>query len=411
MRSVSFSVLRERSLALYVASVTVSTLGSSMASVALAFAVLAIGTPSDLGFVLVAREVPIVAFLLLGGVWADRVSRQRLLVVADVARGLAQGAGALLLLTGTASVWKLAALQVAFGIADAFSRPATVGIVAQIAAPEALQRANSLISLSRSTLRVAGPAAGAAIVVAASPGWALAGDALTFAVSAILLATLRLPGSVRTAGAGVIGDLRDGWREFSSRTWVWVMVVSFGLFQLTAFPALFVLGPYVAKTELGGAGAWGTLLAFSAGGAFLGGLIGLRFRPARPLVTSCLLCVPMAVLLALIGEGVSLWALAPVGMVASGCLDAADIYWQTTLQQKVPAHAISRVASFDWLGSVVLNPIGFALVGPLSDAAGVPATLLGAAALNGAVSIAIASVPAIRAVRPGAEAAVAPAVA
>src|SRR6266850_1322242 len=105
MRSVAFSVLRERNLALYVGSVTVSTLGSSMASVALAFAVLAIGTPSDLGFVLVAREIPIVAFLLLGGVWADRVSRQRLLVVADVARGLAQGAGALLLLTGTASVW------------------------------------------------------------------------------------------------------------------------------------------------------------------------------------------------------------------------------------------------------------------------------------------------------------------
>jgi MFS family permease len=397
-------VLRERNLALYVSSTSVSTLGTAMAEVALAFAVLEIGSPTDLGFVLLAREIPLVVFLLLGGVWADRISRQRVLIAADVLRGSAQATGAALLLTGVASVWRLALLQIVFGVAGAFSRPATVGLIQETVSPGQLQEANALIGLARSSFRVVGPALGGAIVVAASPGWALAADAASFGASALLLAAMRLPmRTVRVAGASVLGDLRDGWQEFTSRTWVWVMVVSFGLFQMTLFPALVVLGPYVAKTELGGASAWGTILAFQAVGAIIGGLVALRVRPGRPLVASALLAVPMAGMLALLGGAAPVWVIAAAGLVAAACLTTTDVFLTTTLQQKVPAHAISRISSFDWFGSVALNPVGYALIGPLSGSIGVSTTLYLAAVLNAAVAIGIALVPSVRAVRPGAE--------
>ena len=406
----SLRVLRERNLALYVGATGVSTLGSAMAEVALAFAVLEIGTPTDLGLVLLAREVPLVVFLLLGGVWADRISRQRLLVAADLLRGGAQAAGAALLLTGLASVWSLALLQIGYGVAGAFSRPATVGLVPQTVSAGHLHEANALIGLARSSLRVVGPALGGAIVVASSPGWALAADAASFAASATLLAAMRLPGGViRAAGAGVLADLHDGWKEFTSRTWVWVMVVSFGLFQLTLFPALLVLGPYVAKTDLGGAGAWGTILSFQAVGGLVGGVVALRVRPRRPLVTSTLICLPMAALLALLGAAAPVWAISAVGLLASACIAVEGVVWFTTLQEKVPAHAISRISSFDWFGSVALNPIGYALIGPLSGAIGVATTLYLAAALNATIAIGVCLVPSVRAVRPGVEPVAAPA--
>jgi MFS family permease len=391
--------LRERNLALLVASSSISTLGSGMAQVALAFAVLKIGSPSDLGFVLLAREVPLVVLVLLGGVWADRVSRQRLLVAGDVTRGSAQALAAVLLLVGTAEVWNLAALQIAYGAAEAFTRPASTGLIQQAVRPQHLQQANALIDLSRSSLRIVGPAAGAAIVVAASPGWALGADAMTFFVSASLLAGMRIPATARVRGKNVLADLRDGWREFTSRTWVWTMVTGFGVFQLSLFPALLVLGPYVAKTELGGAGAWGAILASQAAGAVLGGIAALRFRPSRPLLTSSFLTLPMAALLALLGVAPPVWILCAVGFVASACIATTDILWFTVLQQRVPEHAISRISSFDWFGSVALNPIGYALVGPLADTIGVATTLYAAAAVNAAVAFFITSVPSVLAIR------------
>jgi hypothetical protein len=240
--------LRERNLALLVGSTGISTLGTGMAQVALAFAVLKIGTATDLGYVLVAREIPIVVFLLLGGVWADRVSRHRLLVGGDLISGAAQATGAGLLLVGGATVWNLALLQIAFGVASAFTRPASVGLVPQVVKPEHLQQANALIDLSRSTLRIAGPAIGGAIVVAANPGWALAVDAATFFVSALMRGAMRIPKAAdHVRGVGIVADLRDGWREFVSRSWVWAMVAGFGVFQLTLFPALLVLGPSLRR--------------------------------------------------------------------------------------------------------------------------------------------------------------------
>ncbi len=392
----AFEALGDPNLARYVVAAGVSNLGSGMAQIALAFAVLDLGGPTDLGLVLLAREIPLVALLLLGGVWADRISRRAIMVGADAVRSSAQALTAVLLFTGSAEVWNLALLQIAFGGVDAFSRPAYTGLVQQLVRPEQLQQANALLGLARSTTRIAGPAVGAAIVAAASPAWALAVDATTFAISALLVLSLRLAQSARAAVGSILGDLRDGWHEFTSRTWVWTIVTYFGLFQLTLFPALLVLGPFVAKEELGGARAWGTILALQGVGAVIGGLLALRLTFARPLVASTVLCVPTALLLLLLAVPAPVAVLAAVACVASVGLTLGDTVWFSTFQRHIPEHAVSRISSFDWFGSVALNPLGYALVGPLSDAVGVSTTLLLAGVFNLALAPLLLTVGPVR---------------
>jgi len=388
--------LRERNVRLLVGSGAVDALGNNMSSIALAFAVLQIGRPADLGYVLLAREIPLVVFLLLGGVWADRVSRKALLVFGNLAMGASQAVTAVLFLTHHATVWRVALLQTVFGVAGAFIRPASTGLIAEAISHAHLQEANALLDLSRSSLRVVGPAIGGAIVVAANPGWALAADALSFFVCMSLYAQLRIAAAERPARSRIVHELREGWSEFVGRTWLWTMVVSFGLFQLTMFPALLVLGPTIAKEHLGGAGAWGAVLACQGAGSIAGGLLALRLHPRRPLVAATLLCVPIAFLLALLGAAAPVVVLCVVGFLGAIGLTCGDIVWFTTFQKQVPDHLMSRLSSFDWFGSVALNPLGYALVGPVSVALGVSATLYLAAALNLSVSLLVASTPAIR---------------
>jgi MFS family permease len=390
------NALRERNVRLLVASGAADALGNNMAAVALAFAVLQIGSTADLGYVFLAREIPMVILLLAGGVWADRVSRKALLVFGDLATGSAQAATALLFLTHDATVWRVAVLQTVFGAAGAFTRPASTGLIAQAVTHAHLQEANALLDLSRSTLRVLGPALGGLIVVAANPGWALAVDAATFFVTAALQLQLQIRPTERAARTRMLHELREGWAEFVGRTWLWTMVASFGLFQLTMFPALLVLGPSVAKSHLGGAGAWGLILAFQGVGSIFGGLSALRFQPRRPLVVATLLCVPVALLLALLGAAAPVPVLCAAGLFASWGLTCGDIIWFTTFQLHVPDQLMSRLSSFDWFGSVALNPLGYALVGPLSNVLGIATTLYVAAALNAVISVTVAATPAIR---------------
>lgn len=403
----SLDVLHERSFARYLAAVMVSTLGSGMAMVALAFAVLDFGGATDLGIVLLAREIPVVVFLLLGGVFADRLPRRAILVGSDLVKAAAQVATAFLLFAGTANVWNVALLQTVFGVAVAFSRPATIGLIKEAVSDERLQEGNALAQLSRSVLSIAGPAIGALIVTAGSPAWAIAVDSATFFASAALIASMRLAPMVRVVSASILGDLRDGWREFAERSWAVAMVVSFGLFQLTYFPALLVLGPLVAKEELGGAGAWGTILAVSSAGAVVGGIFALRIRVARPLVACQLWVLPAGLLLAALAVPLSVIAIAVVSFAAGIGFSLGETLWVTALQRNVPEHALSRISSFDWLGSVALNPFGYALIGPIAASIGTSETLAVAAVLNIAVCLGVVLVPSVRGLRTTEPAAVA----
>jgi len=392
----SFDVLHERSFARYLAAVTVSTLGSGMAMVALAFAVLEFGNATDLGIVLLAREIPIVILLLLGGVFADRIPRRTILVGSDLVKGAAQVTTAIVLFSGAANVWNIALLQAVFGVSAAFSRPATVGLVKEAVSDGRLQEANALLGLSSSVLSIAGPAIGALIVAAGSPAWAIAIDSITFFASAALTASMTLTATVRIASASILGDLRDGWHEFIQRPWAVAMVASFGLFQLTYFPALLVLGPLVAKAELGGATAWGTILAVESAGAVVGGMFALRIKVERPLVASELFVLPAGLLLAALAFPLPLIGLAVVSFAVGIGFAVGNTLWITALQRNVPGHALSRISSFDWLGSVALNPIGYALIGPIAAALGTSQTLAVAAVLNIAVCVSVVLVPSVR---------------
>ena len=397
-------MLHERSFARYLAAETVSTLGSGMAMVALAFAVLEFGGATDLGIVLLAREVPLVVLLLLGGVFADRMPRRTILVASDLAKGAAQVATAFLLFSGTANVWNVAALQAVFGMAGAFSRPAHTGMVREAVSDARLQEANALLGLSSSVLSIAGPAIGALLVATRSPAWAITVDAVTFFVSAALIASMHLTATIRIGSASILGDLRGGWREFVQRPWAVAMVASFGLFQLTYFPALLVLGPLVAKEELGGAGAWGLILAVESFGAVAGGMFALRLRFKRPLVASQLMVLPAGLLLASLAVPLPLIGLAAVSFVNGIGFALGNTLWMTALQRNVPEHALSRISSFDWLGSVALNPIGYALIGPIAAAFGHAETLAVAAILNIAVCVSVVLVPSVRAIGMNAQA-------
>lgn len=277
---------------------------------------------SDLGVVVLVREIPIVVLLLAGGVWADRVSRKLILVSCDVVRGSAQVATGVLLLSGHAEVWNLALAQAVFGMATAFSRPAIVGIIQQVAPPALLHEANSVLGLGRSVSAIAGPALGALVVELSSPGWALIGDGVTFGLSALLVLGVRLQSSrSATVRTSVIRDLRDGWGEFRSRTGVVIMVCYFGIFQLTYFPALFVLGPAVAKDEWSGAGAWGAVLALGAVGSVVGAVLAFRIRLRRPLLGEAFLGIFTALVilaLAIPAPLVVVAACAFVGSLALG---------------------------------------------------------------------------------------------
>jgi hypothetical protein len=392
-------VLRDGNFARFLAASTVSTLGGGMANIALAFAVLDHGGVTELGIVLLAREVPLIVFVLLGGVFADRLRRRTILVSTDLVKAVTQGLTAFLFFTGTADVVTVSLLQIVFGVANAFSRPAYTGLVREILRDDQLQEANALLGLSNSVLHIAGPAIGALIVAAGSPAVALAVDAVTFLVSALLMFTMRIARVIRIVSTSVLADLRGGWRELVSRPWLVAMILSFGMFQLTFFPALTVLGPAVAQDSLGGPTAWGLILSLESVGAVVGGLVALKLRVSRPLIASQLFCIPCGLLLIGLGVPLNVFLLALLSAGVGFGFAAGNTFWMTALQQNVPEHALSRVSSFDWLGSVAFNPLGYLLIGPLASTIGTSQALIASGLINLVTAIGVLLVPSVRAIR------------
>src|SRR5919201_5780454 len=285
-------VLAERNFGLLFFGQATSAFGDRLAPIALAFAGLDLtGSASDLGFVLAAQTLPTLLLVAFAGVWADRLPRQLVMLSSDAIRCGSQGTTAALLLLHQARIWELVVLQAVYGTAGAFFTPAMTGLIPATAGPGRLREANALMSLSRSAVGVGGPAVGGVLVVLLSPGVALAGDAATFAISAASLALLRLERPPReAAGTSVLTELREGFGEGRTRTWLWVMILYFGVFNILVFPPFLVLGPYVAKHSLGGAGARGGLLTGGSAGFVAGSLLAVRVGASRPLFWGELAC-------------------------------------------------------------------------------------------------------------------------
>jgi MFS family permease len=398
-------VLRERDFRLLWCGQATSAFGSSLVPVALAFAVIDLtGSPSALGLVLSAGLVSRICLLLFGGVIADRLPRQQVMIAADALRAVTQGVVAGLLLTGTADVWELLVLFALFGAGDAFFSPASTGLVPATVSRARLQQANSLMGIGRDAARVSGPALAGLIVAGVGPGVAFAVDSATFLVSCASLALLRLPPAVsREERQGLLADLRGGWRELASRRWVWLMIVKFSLSSLAIAP-YFVLGPFVTEHELGGAAAWGAIGACGAAGALVGNVLAFRRKPQRPLFTGCLAVSLCALAPALLARPFPTAAVGAAAALGFGAVGFSDTLWFTALQERIPPQALSRVSSYDWLGSLVLQPSGYALAGPTAATIGISATLLVGAGVQASSSIAIALTPAVRGLRAGGEA-------
>jgi MFS family permease len=392
-RSGSTAPLREREFRLLFAARIVSLVGSAIAPVALAFAVLDLtGSKTDLGLILAAREIPLIVFLLVGGIWADRLPRNRVMVGANVVSGLSQMTAGVLLITGTAEIGYLAALAAVNGASGAFFFPASAGVVPQTVPAAMLQQANALLGLAVSTAAIGGAAIAGFLVAAFGSGWAIAIDGASFLLAASFTALMRLPAVVAGETQNFLHELAIGWREFRSRTWLWVIVLQFSFLMMVCMGAFSVLGPAVANDELGGAKAWGAILAVEAAGFVAGGLLGLRFRPRRMLVAATLgiLAVPLMPLA--LSFPLAVPAIMAVAFVAGVGSELFGLLWHTTMQQEIPPDKLSRVYSYDALGSIALVPVGYAIAGPIADAIGVQATLLGAAAIGIAVTLPVLAV-------------------
>jgi MFS family permease len=396
-----FFALRERNFRLYFLGRSVSILGDMVVPVALAFALLDLtGSAKDLGIVMACRSAPLVVFLLPGGVWADRFSRRRIMIGTDVVCFSAQAVTAVLLIVGAATVWELGALQVLYGVANAIFRPAASGIVPETVSRERLQEANALLALTRSSSLAVGPALAGLLVVTVGPAWTLFVDAGSFAASAILLSNARLVRPADGADEALesfFAELKSGWREFWSRTWLWVLVASFAVWQIAYMATFLVLGPVIAEHYLGGPGAWATILTSGGIGAILGGVLALYYSPSRPLLVGTLmafLTVPQMALFALHAPTLVIAAAAFIDGIQFTFFGAL---WNTVMQEQIPPRALSRVSSYDWLGSVAFLPIGYVVVGFAATVVGATTTFWIAAFVLAASTVAVLAVPSVRA--------------
>ena len=377
-----------------------SVFGDALVPVALAFGVLSVeASPSALGFVLASRFLSLVVFLLVAGVVADRLPRKRILIASDLLRLGVQSLTAGLLVTGTATISELVGLAFAYGFGEALFRPTVTGFVPQTVSPGRLQQANALLATTTSAWEVLGPVVAGALVATLGAGWAIGVDALTFLASATLLAGVEAQIVEERRRERFLRDLADGWRVFRSRNWLWIDGVYSALGNFAVFAPFLALGPIVATRSLDGVRSWALIVAAFGMGSVVGGLALLRLRPARPLLVGVPCLGLLALPLALLAAPASTAAIAAAALLGGIGLSVFNTLFETTVQQHVAPAALSRVASIDWLLSLGLFPLGFAIAGPAAGAFGIRAPLVVGAVWIVASTAVVLAVPDVRRLR------------
>ena len=418
---------------------TINSLGNAIAPVALAFAVLDLtGSPSDLGLIVGTRMLVNVVFLLFGGALADRMPKHHLMVGASFAAAATQGAVAALVLSGTATIPLLLALSAVNGMVSALALPASSSILPQLLPAEIRQQGNALSRLSFNGATIVGAPLGGVIVASVGPGWGIAVDAVAFLLSGCAFALLRLPtvaapaevepapaevepapaevepapavaepapdggptadGGPAPERTGIFTDLRTGWSEFRSRTWLWVVVAGFAVINAALSGGMSVLGPVVADATIGRR-AWGFVLAAQTVGMVLGALVAMRLTFGRLLFFG-VACTAFEILPMLtLGVAPHLGLLLAAAFLAGLGIEQFVVALETSMQEHVPTDKLARVYSFDMVGSFVAIPVGQVAVGPIAQAVGVAPTLVGAAALTGLAVVGMLSSPDVRNLR------------
>jgi hypothetical protein len=376
---------------------TIALLGNGLASIALTFAALDLGgSATELGVVLAARSIPMVVLLLFGGVVSDRFPRHRVLVVSNVVSAASQAAAAALLLSGRGSILALVPLVAVNGGASAFTFPASAGLLPQTVPAALLQPANVMFRMASQAAMFAGASLGGVLVATAGSGWGLAGDAASFAVAAACFAAIRTTADEPAPQSGnLFVELREGWSAFRSRTWLWVVVLAFGLINALHAAGWFTLGPTVADQTFGRQG-WGFVLAAETAGTVLAGVLLLRVRFRRPLLVGMLGVLAWSPLLLALAAEPPVLGLLVASFVAGASIELFGLGWDLSMQQHVPPHLLSRVYAYDALGSLVALPLGQLLAGPAAALLGTREALVLCSVSITVVGAAALAVPAVR---------------
>ncbi len=372
-------LLADAPFAVLLAARTISMLGMAFAPVALAFGILALpgADAGTLSIVLAAQTIPLVLFMLVGGVVADRYPRALVLLWGQVLAALSWSSIGVMLLTGYTPLWLLCIASAIAGMSGAAVYPALSGIIPDLVPPHLLQKGNAWLSMGASGARFAGLVASGAVVVWLGGGWAMVVAGALYLVAAGLSSLLPRGGSLAQPEGNPLRQLVDGWGEFRSRQWLFICVLQWAVLLMVLQASQGVLGPVVAKAELGGAPAWTAVLAGEALGAIVGVGIAMVWRPERPILVATLLTFAAAAPQMLLGVSAPLWVVVVSAFFMGIAFDLFGVLWMTTMQQEVPAESLSRVASYDALGSLMLGPVGLLLAGPAATLFGVHNALIG----------------------------------
>lgn len=382
------ALLRQRRFALLFAGRTISMFGNAFGPIAIAFGVLGLpgATPATLSVVLAGHAVPQLGLMLFGGVIGDRLPRHRVLMTAEVLSGSAFAGLAGMLLTGWAPLALLTGCGFVAGSASALLLPTLTGVVPEVVERSRLQAANALLRLGGQAANVAGLAMAGAAVALLGAGTALAVDAATFFIAALLLAGLRRQSPAQSAEAPpagrpsrvrrVVTDLREGLREFSGRQWLRVVVTSAAFVNAGSAAAFGVLGPTLADDRLGGAVPWSIIMAGYTAGMLSSVVAVLGIRPERPLRAAILATPLLTTPLVAMGTGAPLVVVIVAAFCAGAALNVFSVLWETTLQRRIPADALARVTSCNYLVALSLKPIGIYLAGQAATHLGAGTTML-----------------------------------
>jgi MFS family permease len=382
-------LLRARDFRLLWAGQSVSTIGDALVLVAVGIYVTRLtGDPSDVGLVLGAYSLPVVVFVLLGGVLADRLPRQQVMIASDLVRCSLHVVLALLILTEVVQIWHMVVIGALFGTAEAFFRPAYTGLVPQTVDESDIQSAQALSGVSQEVAAIIGPSLATILVIGVGGAAAFAADAATFAVSAILLSRVgtRERGE-RGESATVLVELREGWVAVRERAWVWATVLAFSFALLVALTPFFVLGAAIAEEVYGTDAVYGFANAAWGVGTVSGAVLGSRWKPLRPMRAAVWGAVPWPLVLTVFALGPPVavtYAAMAVGGVGLGLF---SVWWGTALAQRIPPHLLSRVSAWDYMGSLAFVPIGYLLAGPAAAVFGAVEVMAVGGALGTAIML------------------------
>jgi MFS family permease len=384
-----FRVLAIRDFRLLLADRLLAPAAVGFSLVGVSFAVLnSTGSTADLSYVLAAQIAPTLVFALIGGVAADRFPPQRVIIVANLAIAAGEGIFGLLVLTGKPPLWSMILLEALTGTGAALFYPASQALLPQLVPGALMQEASSISRLVMNSGQMLGAAAGGLLVAAAGPGWAL------MLCGAGMIGTVPLMMAIRgnrapargENGPGMLTELREGWTEFRSHTWLWAIVVQFCLVVMAWYAGFQVLGPVVARAHLGGPAAWGAITAADALGLIAGGLLSLRYIPRRPMLFVVLTGGAMAAPSLAMALALPLAAICLTAFVIGAAVEVMMVQWTVALATRIPPDKLARVSSYDALGSMGATPLGALIAGPIATVIGVERTQFAASALIVVVS-------------------------